>query len=113
MIKLIFLYSFLFLNSIYSQTSVKAFQQQYIENLKIVKKYLDLKDGDTIKLNIQDACYFLEEASDIKINMVCSFDPTYFPSEQNYLDLKTWFQENKSFLYWDKKEKKVKVKKKV
>lgn len=95
-------------NSIKTQKLNKA-QIVYLEKLNFIGLYNEGKIEPSSK-DLKEVALFFEEITNIKANIFESFDPFIDPSEQNLLDWKEWYKNNKERLYWDEVGKKVKLK---
>lgn len=81
--------------------------QIFEAHLKIIEKLLNEETVEKLEPSVK----FLEEITGIKSEVDIGVELLSFPTEQNLKDWKSWYKKNKSSLYWDDKEQKVKVKK--
>ena len=104
----LFLFSNLFANA---QESEKA-QKIFLENLTALENvYNDENEG--IDLNtLYEARSFMLKITEIKYELEKDFEMPIFPPKEILKAWREWFETNKQELYWDKKTKSVKVKKK-
>ena len=87
-------------------------QEIFLENLTAFEN-LQKDENASISLNmVYEAREFLIELTGISYEMEKSFDMPIFPPDKTLKEWRTWFELNKEKLYWDKKDKKVKAKKK-
>lgn len=85
-------------------------QNEYLLNIEIIEKFIK-ENGTNNAETLDNAVLFLEKITNIKSEKYEGFELDYFPNEQNLKDWKNWYSKNKNFLYWDKNENKVKVRK--
>lgn len=103
---LLFLFAFISFN-----ISAQNAKEIFLENLTAFEN-LQKDENASISLNmIYEARKFLIELTGISYEIEKSFDMPISPPEQTLKDWRNWFEQNKEKLYWDKKSKKVKVRK--
>ncbi len=104
-LKYLFIFLFIFGQNINAQNSPRIFEL----NLGMISNYLHIQGGKNIKQErIQEAVDFLEEITKIKCDK--NLETVREPSERNYIDWKNWLEINKERIYWDEKQKKIKLK---
>ena len=87
----------------------------YLYNLNIIYDYTFYENEtweDKKNREVDVAIDFLEKITHIKCDRTEDFAHLPEPSKKNYWAWKKWFEKNKKRLYWDKKERKVKLKQK-
>ena len=101
----ILLSSLFLINSYQSHNALKLYNQK----LKIVRDRLNNKPWQSLG-EVKDAITFLEEITEITSHSNGNYFGRYAPTEEDYTNWKNWLKKNKSRLYWDEKDQKVKVK---
>lgn len=98
----------LFISFFYTNLNAQTAQEIFLENLAVFE---NLKKGGSTDLNrVYESRAFLIEITGITYQMENSFDMPKMPPHETIEEWKSWYDKNKEELYWDKKEKKVKVK---
>ncbi len=83
-------------------------QAIFNNNILVIEKYLK---GETIEgTGLNDSVLFLEGLTGIKSDIFEGIDKLLDPTEKNLQDWKNWYKNNKNLIYWDEKEKKVRLK---
>lgn len=83
----------------------------FLENLTAFEKLKD--ENESISLDrVYESREFLIEITGITYELEKPFDMPAFPPEKTLKDWRAWYETNKDRLYWDEKEKKIKVHKK-
>lgn len=104
---------FLFANSFYCNvdTSNKMACSIVERHLKVIKNYLDKRDIDSSGQRM-NSISFLEELTNIQSESDGTFIGKLSPTKNDYNNWNSWYRENKSFLLFDDKNKRVYLKKK-
>jgi len=82
----------------------------YLYNLNIIYDFVfydTWKDAENRSL--EPAVSFLENITKIKSNYRKNMSEMYWPTVANYNEWKNWFIKNKEKIFWDEKERKVKL----
>ena len=110
--KIIFLLFSIFLLSFtcknYQDKSKNKAQREYLLNIKVVETFIKKKRKD-VEDPLDEAVIFLQGLTGIESDFIPGWEPFVIPSSQNLKDWKDWYKKNKEKLYWDNKEKAVKV----
>jgi hypothetical protein len=61
-------------------------------------------------MKVNPAIDFLEQVTGISSHSDVNYLGRFYPTKEDYDNWLNWFKNNKSRLYWDDREKKVKVK---
>ena len=81
----------------------------YNLNLKTIKDRVDKKPGQNV-VPANDSILFFERITGIVSESDGNFEGRYNPTLNDYIRWVDWFKMNHKRLYWDKKEKQVRVK---
>ena len=87
---------------------VKNPNLEYKRFLNIIKKYKKSNSIDIDDLNY--AVHFITDVTNIKDNSYSFLPNTKLPRKEIIQKWENWFEQNQKFLFWDKKEQKIKVK---
>lgn|SRR6218665_182807 len=86
-------------------------QEIFLENLGAFERLAN--ENASINLNtVYEARKFLIDITGISYKMEKPFDMPVFPPDKTIKKWRVWFEKNKDLLYYDEKEKIVKVQKK-
>lgn len=86
-------------------------QAIFLDNLESFER-LEKSENESISLNkVYEARKFLIAITGITYKMEEPFDMPVFPPNKTIIEWRSWFEKNKDFLYYDEKEKEVKVRK--
>ncbi|MBL0736834.1 hypothetical protein JI750_08080 [Flavobacterium sp. GN10] len=86
-------------------------QEIFLENLGAFEQLAN--ENASINLNmVYEARKFLIDITGISYKMEKPFDMPVFPPDKTIKKWRAWFEKNKDLLYYDEKEKIVKVQKK-
>ncbi len=81
---------------------------EYKRFLNIIKKY---KKSDSIDIDdLNYAVHFITNLTNIKDSSYNFLPNTELPQKEIIQKWENWFKQNQKFLFWDKKEQKIKVK---
>ncbi|WP_162926909.1 hypothetical protein [Flavobacterium psychrotrophum] len=100
---------------IISLISCKSLPMQNDKACSIVLYHIDIVESFVKKGYIEDATslycsiVFLEELTKIKSDYTEEKDMFYIPTEKNIKGWKKWYKKNKSKIYWDESNEKVKL----
>ncbi len=98
----------LFISFFYINLNAQNAKEIFLENLAVFE---ELDKGGSVNLNsIYESREFLIDITGITYQMENTFDMPKLPPTETIEEWKSWYDKNKEKLYWDKKEKKVKVK---
>lgn len=86
--------------------------EMYNFNLKTIKESIDKKQNQNL-MQVNSAILFFEKITGIVSESNGSYLGRFEPTQHDYDQWLNWFKINYSKLYWDNKEKKVKVKNKL
>ncbi|PWB22858.1 hypothetical protein [Flavobacterium sp. HTF] len=97
-----------FSNNVNSQNA----QGTFLDNLESFERLAN-NENESISLNkIYEARKFLIDITGITYKMEEAFDMPVFPPNETIKNWRSWFEKNKELLYFDEKDKIVKVRKK-
>ncbi|OXB22667.1 hypothetical protein B0A80_15325 [Flavobacterium tructae] len=103
---------FMILLSYSSKVDAQNAQAIFLENLESFER-LSKNENESISLNmVYEARKFLIDITGITYKMEKPFDMPVFPPDKTIKKWRSWFEKNKELLYYDEKEKEVKVRKK-
>ncbi len=109
--KLILLF-FIILVSFSIKINAQNAQSIFLDNLESFERLAKNKN-ESISLNkVYEARKFLIDITGITYKMEQPFDMPVFPPDKTIKKWRSWFEKNKDLLYYDEKEKEVKVIKK-
>jgi hypothetical protein len=110
--KKITLVLFMIFLSFSGKVSAQNAQAIFLENLESFER-LSKNENESINLNtVYEARKFLIDVTGITYKMEKPFDMPIFPPDKTIKKWRSWFEKNKDLLYYDEKEKEVKVRKK-
>ncbi|MCC9019000.1 hypothetical protein [Flavobacterium lipolyticum] len=103
---------FLILLSFTNKVNAQNPQAIFLENLESFER-LSKNENESISLNmVYEARKFLIDITGITYKMEEAFDMPVFPPDKTIKKWRSWFEKNKDLLYYDEKEKEVKIRKK-
>ncbi|QSB26254.1 hypothetical protein [Flavobacterium sp. CLA17] len=103
---------FIILLSFSSKVSAQNAQSIFLENLESFER-LAKSENESISLNmVYEARKFLIDVTGITYKMEKPFDMPVFLPDKTIKKWRSWFEKNKDLLYYDEKEKEVRVRKK-
>jgi hypothetical protein len=103
---------FIILLSFSSKVNSQNAQTIFLENLESFER-LSKNENESISLNtVYEARKFLIDVTGITYKMEKPFDMPVFPPDKTIKKWRSWFEKNKDLLYYDEKEKVVKVREK-
>nr|WP_294793142.1 hypothetical protein [uncultured Mucilaginibacter sp.] len=85
--------------------------KMFSDHLAVIKESVEKKKPVNAS-KINEAISFLEQVTLIKSTSDGNYFGRFSPNEQDFNNWNQWFKKNKSMLYWEEKERKVKVKSK-
>jgi hypothetical protein len=105
---ILFLILFSFTNKVNAQNA----QAIFLDNLESFERLAN-NENESMSLNkVYEARKFLIDITGITYKMEEVFDMPVFPPDKTIKKWRSWFEKNKDLLYYDEKEKEVKVRKK-
>jgi hypothetical protein len=103
---------FLILLSFTNKVNAQNTQAIFLDNLESFERLAN-NENESISLNkVYEARKFLIDITGITYKMEEVFDMPVFPPDKTIKKWRSWFEKNKDLLYYDEKEKEVKVRKK-
>lgn len=105
-IKIVFLFIFLAFNTTCRQNSKAC--EIYFKNLDVIKVRLENKK-DLNLMEVYSAIIFFDHLTGIRSHSGGGFAGQFDPTQEDYTNWLNWFKKNKTKLYWDDKEQKVRV----
>ncbi|CAI2767193.1 hypothetical protein ACHRVW_08330 [Flavobacterium collinsii] len=103
---------FLILLSFTNKVNAQNAQAIFLDNLESFERLAN-NENESISLNkVYEARKFLIDITGITYKMEEVFDMPVFPPDKTIKKWRSWFEKNKDLLYYDEKEKEVKVRKK-